>query len=305
MTGLVSADMDVTALRSFHEVCRRGSISAAAQELGYTQSALSRQIAALEHRLGAPLLTRHARGVRPTHAGEVLLEHATALLSRIERARQEVTAAAVRQHTARLRVGAVPTVAAGLLPRALAAFASGGGEGVRVGFVEATTDRLLPRVLDGELDVAVVTDYPPGLPALDGLELTHLLRDELLCVLPLGHRLAGEGTVDLADLAEDTWVENYAGAASAVTAACARAGFTPRMDIECGSWLGKQAFVAAGAGVTLAPRLLVPALRADLVVRPLRDPPHRNVYAAVPSRSSPGAAAQAFVRALTRTAGGE
>jgi DNA-binding transcriptional LysR family regulator len=85
-----------------------------------------------------------------------------------------------------------------------------------------------------------------------------------------------------------------------LSAACARAGFAPRMDIECGSWLGKQAFVAAGHGVMLAPRLLLPALRGDVTIRPLTDPPRRGVYAAVRQRRAADAAADAFVRALAR-----
>ncbi|MFI1829560.1 LysR family transcriptional regulator [Streptomyces sp. NPDC020412] len=320
--------MDVTALRSFREVCLLGSISAAAQALGYTQSALSRQVAALESRLTVPLLERHARGVRPTAAGAVLLEHATAILQRVERAERDVAASRERPVTT-LRVGGVPTASATLLPRALSLFLADGAGGhagpdvrpdVRVVFVEDFTPRLLERLRDGELDVAVVTDYPPGLPAgapaedrgrnRDSIALTHLLDDALRCALPRDHRLAihaperdgGDGddgaAIDLAELADETWVEDYEGAAAVLSAACARAGFTPRVDIACGSWLGKQAFVAAGHGVMLVPGLLVPALRPDLLIRPLVDPPYRGVYAAAGPR--PSGPAERFVRALRR-----
>ncbi|MFD4140988.1 LysR family transcriptional regulator [Streptomyces sp. NPDC058572] len=298
--------MDVTALRSFSEVCRRGSISSAAQALGYTQSALSRQIASLETYLRSSLLHRHARGVRPTPAGAALLEHATAILAQFDRAEQEVTAVA-RYGTAaaRIRVGAVPSASAALLPEALSAFAAE-RPAVRVEFTEDVSPRLLPGLLDGELDVAVLTDYPPGLPAREGLHSTHLLDDELLCALPRSHRLANPdpdaGDLDLAELADESWVEDYAGSASVLAAACARAGFTPRIDIQCGGWLGKQAFVAAGLGVLLAPALLLPALRPDLAVRRLREPPYRSVYAVVQERhSAPSEASAAFVEALART----
>ncbi|MEU5977559.1 LysR family transcriptional regulator [Streptomyces sp. NPDC047315] len=327
--------MDVIALRSFREVCRLGSISAAAQALGYTQSALSRQIAALESRLAVPLLQRHARGVRPTAAGAVLLEHAVAILQRVERAERDVLASRERPVTT-LRVGGVPTASATLLPRALSLFLADADPDacpdacpdarpdadahVRVVFVEDFTPRLLGRLREGELDVAVVTDYPPGLSSgtgadghgRDGIALTHLLDDALRCALPRGHRLAtatatrdAEGDdgdngapVELAELADETWVEDYEGAAAVLSAACARAGFAPRVDIACGSWLGKQAFVAAGHGVMLVPGLLVPALRPDLVIRPLVDPPRRSVYAAAGPR--PSAPAERFVRALRR-----
>lgn len=290
--------MDSTQLRAFREVCRLGSISAAARQLGYTQSAVSRQLAALESRLGRPLLQRHARGVRPTGAGETLLTHAVGILAQLDRAAADVEAAEKRPLP--LRVGAVPTAAAQLLPRALAAFTTARPD-TRVTFVEEVTPRLVPRLLDATIDLAVITDYPPGLPAADGLTLTRLLDDRLRCALPIGHRLAGRDVIDLAELAEDSWVEDYAGAAAVLTSVCARAGFTPRIDIECGSWLGKQAFVAAGYGVTLVPTLLVPALRSDLVVRDLADPPMRTVYAATRTQKEP-AAAGAFIEALQEVA---
>jgi DNA-binding transcriptional LysR family regulator len=255
-TAHILAPMELAALRSFREVCRLASISAAAQTLGYTQSAVSRQIAALERQLGSSLLERHARGVRPTPAGLVLLEHAHAIVTRAERAAEEITAVG-RDQAARLRVGAVPTAAATLLPRALARYARD-RPGARVAFVEDVTPKLLPRLRDGELDVAVVTDYPPGLPLLTGIELVKLLDDPLCLLLPLGHRLADHDTVELSQLADESWVEDDPGAATLLTGACARAGFTPRIDIECGSLPGKQAFVAAGLGITLVPRLLTP-----------------------------------------------
>ncbi|MFD7710665.1 LysR family transcriptional regulator [Streptomyces sp. NPDC059786] len=294
--------MDLIALRSFREVCRTGSISAAADTLGYTQSAVSRQVAALEARLGTPLLERHARGVRPTPAGEALLGHAVAILRRIEHAEQDVAALRDRP-VARLRVGAVPSAAAALLPEALTRYAAAAPD-VRVTFAEDVTPRLLPRLLDGELDAAVVTDYPPGLPAGAALALTHLLDDPLVCVLPRDHARAGQDVVDLAELAGETWVEDYDGAASVLMSACARAGFAPRIDIECGSWPAKQAFVAGGLGVMLAPRTLVPALRRDVAVRVLTDPPRRRVYAAVrrPTGAAPAPAADAFVAALLEAA---
>ncbi|WP_406279618.1 LysR family transcriptional regulator [Embleya sp. NBC_00896] len=308
--------MDLLALRSFLEVCRHGSISAAAHTLGYTQSALSRQVAGLEARLGGPLLARHARGVRLTRAGEVLREHAIVILARVERAEEEVRTAEDRAVT-RVRVGAVPTAAVSLLPDALTAFAAE-RPAVRVTFAEDFSPRLVPRLLDGEFDVAVVTDYPPGLPVYAGLDLVHVLDDELYAVLPAGHRLAGRDVLELAELADETWVEDYEGAAAVLTGACARAGFTPRIDIECGGWLGKQAFVAAGFGVMLAPGLLTRAIHRGLTLHRLVDPPRRSVYAALPRRpersdhpdhpdrpdrpTGNADAVDRFVRALVRTA---
>lgn len=291
--------MELTPLRAFREVCRLGSISAAAEYLGYTQSAVSRQLAGLEAQLGRPLLRRHARGVQPTAAGEILLTHAVGILAQVDRAVADVDAA--DSWPGPLRVGAVPTASARLLPAALAAFNRDRPD-ARVTFAEEVTPRLVPRLLDGTIDLAVITDYPPGLPPADGLALTHLLDDHLRCALPTTHRLAGQDVIELAQLAKDSWVEDYAGAAAVLTSICAKAGFAPRIDIECGSWLGKQAFVAAGYGVMLVPGLVVPALRPDLVVRDLADPPTRTLYVATRAGDEPCGAVTAFIEALRQVA---
>ncbi|WP_020387839.1 LysR family transcriptional regulator [Kribbella catacumbae] len=287
--------MELTPLRAFREVCRLGSISAAAEHLGYTQSAVSRQLAGLETQLGRPLLRRHARGVEPTAAGEILVTHAIGILAQVDRAVADVESA--ESWPGPLRVGAVPTASAKLLPSALAAFTLE-RPNARVTFTEDVTPHLIPRLTDGTIDLAVITDYPPGLPAADGLTVTHLLDDQLHVALPADHRLADSPVIELAELAKDSWVEDYAGAAAVLTSVCAKAGFAPRIDIECGSWLGKQAFVAAGYGVMLVPGLVVPALRADLVVRDLADPPTRTVYAATRTDDEPCGAITTFIEAL-------
>lgn len=291
--------MELTPLRAFREVCRLGSISAAAEHLGYTQSAVSRQLAGLETQLGRPLVRRHARGVVPTAAGEVLLTHAIGILAQVDRAIADVESA--ESWPGPLRVGAVPTASAKLLPTALAAF-NLERPNARVTFAEDVTPRLIPQLTDGTIDLAVITDYPPGLPAADGLEVLHLLDDPLHVALPTDHRLAGHPVIELAELAKDSWVEDYAGAAAVLTSLCAKAGFAPRIDMVCGSWLGKQAFVAAGYGVTLVPGLIVPALRGDIVVRELADPPTRTLYVATRAGDEPCGAVTGFIEALQQVA---
>ncbi|ADB29964.1 transcriptional regulator, LysR family [Kribbella flavida DSM 17836] len=346
--------MELTPLRAFREVCRLGSISAAAEHLGYTQSAVSRQLTTLESQLGRDLLTRHARGVVPTAAGEILLTHAIGILAQVDRAAADVAAA--ESWPGPLRVGAVPTASARLLPQALNVFHRVRPD-ARVTFAEGVTPDLVPRLVDGTIDLAVVTDqgvspdsaplragarcgssvcgrrgldaehrglgsraarcpaecravggesgdtpYPPGLPAADGLDLVKLLDDHLHVALPADHRLASEQRIDLTDLAKDSWVEDYPGAAAVLTGLCARAGFVPRIDIECGSLLGKQAFVAAGYGVMLVPGLVVPALRPDVVVRELTGSPTRTVYVATRAGDAPCGAVDGFLDALQASA---
>ncbi|MEV0231629.1 LysR family transcriptional regulator [Nonomuraea sp. NPDC050786] len=286
MHNLNAFDADV--LRLFHEIAESGSFTAAAELLGYTQSAVSRRIAALERAAGGPLFERLARGVRLTPAGEALHRHAVAVLDRLERAGEELAAI----HGGRggtLRLGAFATANVDLVPGTLRRFVER-RPGVELRLVEGLTARLMERLRAGALDVAVISDYPAGLPA--AAPHTVLLReDRLLVALPGGHRLAGDAEVDLRDLAEETWIEAAPrGQPTLLVTACAAAGFTPRGGLRVAEWTGKFGFVAAGLGVTLVPELAARAVPPDLVLRPLRGTaPVRKVYAALPETPLPAA----------------
>ena len=128
---------DAARLRVFREVVQRGSLSAAAEALSFTQPAVSRQIAALEREAGAQLLERTPRGIRLTEPGRVLLGHAEAILDRMAAARAQVESI-TRLAGGRLRIGAFPTANATVVPRAIAAFAREHPD-VELALVEALT----------------------------------------------------------------------------------------------------------------------------------------------------------------------
>jgi DNA-binding transcriptional LysR family regulator len=290
-------------LRVFCEVARRGSFTGAAEACGYTQSGVSRRIAALERASGGPLFRRRARGVQPTPAGEVLHLHAVALLDALAAAVDAVCA--VRDGTGgRLRIGSFATASAALVPVAVADLRRA-APAVVATVIEALSWELAASLRAGLLDVAVVSDYPSGDPPLDGVDLEHLCDDPMMVALPADHRLAGESEVDLGELAGDTWIEAGRLAADATTlhAAAARAGFVPRTDVTVPGWTAKQGFVAAGLGVTLVPLLAAGAMRPDIVLRPVRDRlARRRVFIARPAGAPALAAAERFAGALRTTA---
>src|SRR5918999_1589381 len=109
-------DLSVVGLRVVREVARRGSLTAAAERLGYTQSAVSRQVALMERATGRPLFDRHARGVRLTEAGEIVLRRAEAVLAELEAAGQDLDDLRGRPSAGRLRVGAFSTAFGALVP---------------------------------------------------------------------------------------------------------------------------------------------------------------------------------------------
>ena len=270
--------MSLTAWVAFVEVCRTGSLSGAAASLGYSQSAVSRQVAALERDVGADLLERLPRGVRVTPAGEAFLRHAQLVVSEAARARAAARAAGSHVH---LALGAVPSAMAALVPAALTLLRERMPDH-RVSLHAGLSADLQADVAAGVLDLAVVTDYPPGLARDRHLQHTRLLDDEMCVILPVAHTHAGgDGPLDLAELAGEVWVEDNAGSATVLVQAAAAAGFTPDIELEAGDLLGKTALVAAGHAVALVPAMLVPALRPDVVVRRLLAPPRRTVYVVV------------------------
>ncbi|MBG0831196.1 LysR family transcriptional regulator [Planomonospora sp. ID67723] len=287
---------DTDALRLLDAVARTGSFTAAAAELGYTQSAVSRRIASLERRAGGPLFARLARGVRLTPAGELLHRHARIVLNHLAKASDEL-AGIHGGYRGRLRLGAFATANVALVPGALRAFRREFPD-VETVPVEAPSGGLLRRMREGGLDVAVVSDYPSGLPYDDEVEMIELAGDELLVALPGDHPLAAGDGVDLRELREETWLEAAPpGRRTMLGDACARAGFTPRATVRIAEWTGKFGFVAAGLGITLVPALAAWAVPDGIALRSLGEfAPRRTVSAALPRAPLP--AARAFVRFL-------
>ncbi|GAA2565238.1 LysR family transcriptional regulator [Streptomyces fimbriatus] len=275
--------MALTAWRTFVTVCRLGSLSAAAAELGYTQSAVSRQIAGLERQVGVPLVQRHVRGVRPTPAGEVFRHHALATLNEADRALSALRDVHHEALSRPLAVGATPSLAAGIVPAAIRRLLDAAGP-LRWNLLPGLSPELHDRVIAGSLDVAVVTDAPPGLPNDTRVERRFLGMDEMVVVLPVGHPRAGHGPVPVQALADETWVEDNDGSAALLRQHAARAGVTARIDLTAADLLGKMALVATGHAIALIPGVLTRALRPDVTTVALVDPPTRGIYAITPRR---------------------
>lgn len=289
-------------LRAFLEVARHGSFTGAARALGWTQSAVSRQIATLEGALGgAPLFDRLPRGVRLTEAGRVLVPHAEAVADSLLGAVREL--GALREATGgRLRFGAFATADAALVPLALGAFRAR-HPGVLVSREEGFTPGLLDRLSAGHLDLAVVSTT--GRAPLETFELRHLLDECLYVAVPAGHPLAGSGPVRLGRLADDDWISGSSRPEGTLLDAALRQGFRPRVAHVVGEWTAKQGYVAAGLGVALVPALAATSVRPDVALLPVLDEggPARAVYAATVRGRSRTPAVEAFTRALREAAG--
>src|SRR5680860_1207271 len=168
--------LDVRRMKVLREVAARGSFSAAAESLSFTQSAISQQVAALERETGATLLERGSRGVRLTDAGAALVSHADAILARLDDAEEELAALAGLRG-GRLRLATFQSGGATLVPRAVKAFHDR-HPAVELSMVEAEPAEAQPLLRAGAVDLAVLYDFE-RLPDSIGadLELTHLIDD--------------------------------------------------------------------------------------------------------------------------------
>ncbi|MFB7515266.1 LysR family transcriptional regulator [Streptomyces sp. NPDC056144] len=286
---------------AFLAVARAGSFTSAARELGYTQSAVSRQVQSLEEETGAVLFERLPRGVRLTEAGRVLLPHAEAVRDRLRAARAELEALRTLEGGL-LRLGSFSSANAALVPRAQAAFRAR-HPGVTVTRTEGPSVKHLGQIAAGEQDLAVVSPAP-GTPPPDGVTLHHLLDEPMLVALAPGHPQAGRRAVRLAELAEEEWIVGAERLADTLFRPAVAAGFRPRTGLLAHDWIAKLGAVAAGLGITLVPALAATSVPRDVTLVTIHpdDVPYRGICAATPP--TPTVAATAFLELLRETAEG-
>lgn len=274
--------LDSRRLQVFTTVVNTGSMAAAANVLGYTASAVSQNVAALERETGTVLLEKAGRGIRPTQAGLLLAEHADAVVARLREAEAALKAFAAGE-AGRLRLAAFSTAGAALIPRAMARFRAGHAA-VELDLSVAEDEEALALLRAGHIDVALIAVDGPGQEHVaDDLVRTHILADPYRVILPRDHRLAGRRTVSLAELADEAWVSTSSPRCNVrqiVEAACTDAGFEPRFSIEAEEFATVVGFVGADLGVALVPLLALGAVPDSVRVRPLRGgEPVRHVYA--------------------------
>src|SRR5271155_1663681 len=295
--------LNVARLKVLDEVARRGSFSAAADALDYTQSAISQQIAALEQEAGMTLLQRHPRGVSLTAAGQTLVGHAEGILARLESAEAALGAIAGLRG-GRLRMASFPTAGATLMPLAIAAFRASSPD-VELTLAEGEPEQIVPRLRAGELDLALLFEFDGETPLQEDMTRTELLEDPMYLALPVAHPLAAQERLRLQDLAAEAWVQTSSSSPCArhVVRSCHAAGFEPNVAFESDDYQTVQGLVAAGVGVALIPELALSVVREDVTIRALSPaPPVRQVIAATPAGADLVPAAPAMLGILEHAA---
>lgn len=296
--------MDITLrqLRTIRELASHGTIAAAAASLGYTASAVSQQLTALERVAGVPVVERVGRGVRLTDAGRALVHHADVMLATLEEARAAVeeVGEVVRGD---IRMAVFETAGAALMPGVIRALARDHPQLV-LRSVDRDPETALAELVAGRLDLALVYDYansPSARPP--GVERLVLLHDRMRLAVPADDDLTG--VVDLASLAHRPFVVSGPlddSCARCLRQACRDAGFEPDMRHQIDAVTVSLQLVAAGAGLALLPDLALAEAPPGVRLLELTKPVHRTVEVAYRSAGARRPAIRAVVDALVAVA---
>ncbi len=265
--------MELDQLRSFVAVAEARSFTQAAALVHLSQPAISRQIARLESSLGARLFERYGRRVECTADGRLLLPLAKNIVSRADEAARLIREQ-VGTTPSRVTFGSTGTVFAHLLAPILASFMKTYPK-IHLNLVEREDAFLEEAGASGDVDCAVVTAW--GSPRVAS---AHVLTEEILLLLPRGHRLASVPVVSLSDLADESIVlpGQAMNMSNLLVDCCRRAGFEPRVHHRATYLELMRALIRQGLGVGLAPKMfLAPETLDGLVVVPLRERPMRTL----------------------------
>jgi DNA-binding transcriptional LysR family regulator len=290
-------------LRIIFELRRRGTLGRVAAALTFSPSAISQQLALLEHEVGAKLVEPVGRGVRLTAQGELLAEHAERILREVEEAEAALSASRTTT-TGRLRMAVFQTAALTLVPGTLTALRRDHPR-LTVHMTEFQPDLAIPALIAHDYDLVLGVEYPgQELPRDESVDQEDLLHDPLAIVTCVGTEpAAGADAGSLGDLEEAPWIMESAGKPGRLwaQAACRRAGFEPDVRFESDDFIVHRALVSAGHAVAILPALLSRHDSTPLRTIDLPGSPTRRVFTAVRAGASDHPAVRAVRQAL-RTA---
>ncbi len=279
----LAAALDLQTVRVVRQIAEHGTLTAAADALGYSQPALSQQLRRFEERTGIALVDRVGRGIRLTQSGKVLARHANAVATALEAAAGEL--AEIRGLRAgRVRLVAFPSASATLVPRVIAALA-GAHPGIAVTYVEAEPPEAVAAVRADRADVAITFSYPgdrddPHRASARGLDVRAYGEEPMRLVLPAGHAAAASDFVDLEALEGEPWIAGCPRCRGHLLELAGAAGFTPRIAFETDNFVAVEGMVAQGLGVALLPALALAASPSQpgIVTRPTARADVRSLH---------------------------
>ncbi|QDZ14210.1 LysR family transcriptional regulator [Humibacter ginsenosidimutans] len=279
----LDVELDAHTLRIVRALVEHGSITAAAESLGYSQPAISQHLRRAEVRLGMPLVARSGRGVRLTEAGLVLARHARTVTTALDAAAGELAELAGLR-SGRVRLAAFPTASSTVVPRVLQQLAQTHA-GIGVSYLEAEPPEAVDAVRDARADLAITFSYPgdaddPHGESARGLHVQPLWHDEMMIAVPKGHPVARHRAVRLGELADEQWIAGCPRCRGHLLQLAQASDFQPGIAYETDNFTAVLGMVAAGLGVALLPALTLASaqLPPEVVIRPTANRDRRTIH---------------------------
>ncbi|MEI3847955.1 MULTISPECIES: LysR family transcriptional regulator [Microbacterium] len=285
-TGEGARDIELRTIRILSAIEEEGSITAAAQRLGYSQPAVSQHLQRAESRIGMPLITRLGRRIKLTEAGAAIAAIAPQVIGAVDDVLTQLDGL-TQLRSGNVRLRGFPSASSTLVPTLLNDVRTA-RPGIAISYTESEPHDSLEALASGECDVALVCGYDAA--EMDaafesfGIESNALFVDPLYAVLPRDHPLADETTVDLVDLEDDDWISGWH-----TEEVCRNLGFTPKVSMTTDNFIAVLGLVARGFGVSLLPRLplTTAAIPRGCVIKPTNPQEYRTIHVAtMPERSS-------------------
>lgn len=287
-------------LQTLHVVVTTGSFASAARELGYTASAVSQQMEALERAAGLTLFERGARGVQVTAPARLLAERARRVLAGLEELDADARAIAAGR-TGRLKVGCFPTAGARMLPAALSCLRAT-HPAVEVSLRIAEPAETVALVESGELDVAFSYEYAAMRRTWPGTVVRQeLVVEDLVLLSPPGSVVADTDAI-ATDFADADWITSGSGTAGEATTyrICGELGFVPTVGLRTDFYDLITEFVAADLGVAIVPALGIVS-RGRVNVLAVQSKWARRTVSLISRRSPSDALVPAAIESIART----
>lgn len=297
------AIFDSRRLEIFATTVRTGSITAAADEVAQTASAVSQQLRRLEDEVGQPLLRRRPRGVVPTEAGLVLAEHARKILNSMDAAQADLDDLTTGKKGS-IVIGAFPSIASSFLAKVIERFSSQ-YPSVSLSIRSNRIDTLVTELERGQTHIGLLWDNPWRPFESDIIRTEELFREQYVVLVSNHHRLSSQESVKLTDLSADPWIvrANEHPVVEVLERSATSAGFNPEISMYANDYQEAQAMVSAGIGIALAPVAAVtlkhPGVRALSLGA---DAPERRILVGQRDEKIYSPAEVAFRTALFETA---
>ena len=257
---------DIRRLALLLEVVEQGSITAAAELMMYTPSAVSQQLRKLEQEVGQPLLTRRSRGVVPTEAGQVLAGHARKIVWQMQAARSDLgQIAGLRRGS--LTVGTFPTLAGSFLPIVIRTFKKR-YPAINLSLRSARFDELVADLQSGVTGLCLLWDYPWNPFRDDSIRVTEVFRESTVILVARSHPLAEREQVSMDDLRNESWIVRAEAhpVVEVLQRSAHDAGFEPEIAFLANDYQEAQAMVSVGMGVAMVPKTAVALQHPDVKV---------------------------------------